>query len=454
MSQGLQTDINARTTDGTTYVSAGNTNTSAFNSMQAGPQPPSTAELGTLWLDTSNASFPTMRVYDSTAWSNVAVIDATNHRTRFVLDADKDTYIEGTGVDGAARIVSESAQIVGINSSGISVGTATPAVSIDCAGRTDAIQLPVGTDAQAPAPTAGRLRFSSDSTSLKVGNGSAWTEVSGSGGGVDDLDDISNVQIASQVAGQALVSTGTAHWANGTVGSAGLSAGAVVSTTIGTGAVLGTAIADGAITATHLAPQSGSPTAGDSVIVGTGGEFLFANRNLRQVGSLSFSVSNPSFTVTATAFNDPDRITVYLLGVGLQAAGFFVIRLGAGTDYDWDNVSFSKDGADTSNIVSFYRDSSDVGHILCGMESANTRISGKVTFERSDASNHYFMRADIMRHATTDTGNGRDGEQIFGVAQTGARANVVHAYGIDSAPPDINIVNVTTGYCRVVYTRN
>ena len=148
MSQGLQTSVNARTTDGVTYVATNNTNTSAFNSMQAGPQPPTTAELGTQWLNTQNGSFPVVEVHDGTGWVSCIVVDATNHRPRFILDADHDTYIEGTGVDGGARLVSESSQIVGINSSGISIGTGTPAVSIDCAGRTDAIQLPAGPDSR------------------------------------------------------------------------------------------------------------------------------------------------------------------------------------------------------------------------------------------------------------------------------------------------------------------
>lgn len=51
---------------------------------------------------------------------------------------------------------------------------------------TDAVEMPVGTDAQRPTPVAGMLRFNTDSTSFEGYDGSAWGAIGGGGGATED----------------------------------------------------------------------------------------------------------------------------------------------------------------------------------------------------------------------------------------------------------------------------
>lgn len=51
---------------------------------------------------------------------------------------------------------------------------------------TDAVEMPVGTDAQRPTPVAGMLRFNTTSTSFEGYDGSAWGAIGGGGGATED----------------------------------------------------------------------------------------------------------------------------------------------------------------------------------------------------------------------------------------------------------------------------
>ena len=429
MSQGLQTSINARTTDGVTYVGAGNTNVGAFNSMQSGPTAPSTGVLGTLWLDTSNGSLPAIRMNDGIQWVNCIVVDASNHRPRFILDADLDTYIEGTGVDGGGRIVSESAQIVGISSSGLSIGTATPAVSIDCAGRTDAIQLPAGPDSSAPAPTAGRMRWSTTSSSIKVANGTAWGALTGSGSGVASLGSIPGVTLTNQLSGQALVATGGTNWVNGTIGSAGigtgvvgsthLAAGAVTHAALGTRVVEGENVASGTLLTSHLGVTGSAASVGQIPTAQADGSVAWVsnayNNTRRIVGGYSIPSGRVGYISDTVASAGLTEIHINLselqfrnAGNPLAARGFTRLRFNApvgnqSSRYEWSAYwsNFSAGTRNIDDIVIMGPRAADTDYvILLGHQNHNQYISARIILRLLGGAWNVF--ANISRRTTSD----------------------------------------------------
>ena len=422
--------------------------------------------LGTLWLDTSNGSLPAIRVNDGVQWVNCIVVDASNHRPRFILDADLDTYIEGTGVDGGGRIVSESAQIVGINSSGISVGTATPAVSIDCAGRTDAIQLPAGPDSAAPAPTRGRMRWSTTSNSVKVANGTSWGALSGGGSGVASLGAIPNVTIVNQQSGQALVAFGTANWTNGTIGSAGLSAGAVVSTTIGTAAVTQNAVAPSAIDGARIAANSialreldtthsatSIPNTRALVVVGAKagvdskiGYLPVAGLNeYSERGGYAFTSTPVSGHTQSLGTTGVDEITIWISNMGVAAAGYTLIRLGAyfnnSSNWDWESSWSSKEARSTSNIVSMSRNG-DAGAIWFGHENTSQKINAKIDV-RSTVGGY-----DVVATAARRTTGEAEIATLVGHIGLPSSQRFLHWIGIAAAEADLSSGSVVGGSWR------
>ncbi len=68
-------------------------------------------------------------------------------------------------------------------SGNVGIGTTTPNFSLAIQG-TDAILIPVGTDAQRPVGTAGMVRYNTDVSTFEGYNGNAWTGL----GGVIDVD--------------------------------------------------------------------------------------------------------------------------------------------------------------------------------------------------------------------------------------------------------------------------
>ena len=85
------------------------------------------------------------------------------------------SFYEDTGTT-AEMFWDASAEALGI-------GTTTPAVKLDIDG-TDAVRLPVGTDAQRPTGAAGQIRFNSDSDEFEGYDGTAWGALGGGGGKV------------------------------------------------------------------------------------------------------------------------------------------------------------------------------------------------------------------------------------------------------------------------------
>lgn len=67
------------------------------------------------------------------------------------------------------------------NATKVGIGTSTPSVSLHI-NATDAIALPVGTDAQRPTPQPGYIRYNSDNGSVEVYVASGWKSFTDSGG--------------------------------------------------------------------------------------------------------------------------------------------------------------------------------------------------------------------------------------------------------------------------------
>lgn len=76
---------------------------------------------------------------------------------------------------------------------------------------TDAVEMPTGTDAQRPTPTAGMLRFNTTSTSFEGYDGSAWGDIGGGGGATEDAFYENSQTLAANVtisAGRNAMTTG------------------------------------------------------------------------------------------------------------------------------------------------------------------------------------------------------------------------------------------------------
>jgi len=69
-----------------------------------------------------------------------------------------------------------------LNNGNVGIGTTGPTVSLDVGSKTDAIRIPNGTTAQAPAAANGMLRYDTTTGKLRAVQGGAWTDVIGSGG--------------------------------------------------------------------------------------------------------------------------------------------------------------------------------------------------------------------------------------------------------------------------------
>jgi hypothetical protein len=101
------------------------------------------------------------------------------------------TYSNTTGVftytppDLSSYLTAESDTLDSVTGRG-----ATTANSLTVGGlhvdSTDAVEMPVGTDAQRPTPVAGMLRFNTTSTSFEGYDGSAWGAIGGGGGATED----------------------------------------------------------------------------------------------------------------------------------------------------------------------------------------------------------------------------------------------------------------------------
>ena len=80
------------------------------------------------------------------------------------------------------KAYSNSAVAMQINATGVSLGTAVPAVALDLSAKTDAIRVPSGTEAQRPAsPQVGDIRYNEDDDVFEGYRGStpSWGSLAG-----------------------------------------------------------------------------------------------------------------------------------------------------------------------------------------------------------------------------------------------------------------------------------
>ena len=93
----------------------------------------------------------------------------------------KDVQLGSDSIQTDSTIIQSASPTFFIKSDGlVGIGTTTPAVSLDVYS-TDAIRMPVGTEAQRPTGATGLLRFNSDATSFEGYDGTQWSEL-GAGG--------------------------------------------------------------------------------------------------------------------------------------------------------------------------------------------------------------------------------------------------------------------------------
>lgn len=109
------------------------------------------------------------------------------------LASTGDFIIQDAGVsqhifydNGDVRLGESNELYVDTDVARVGIGTASPRVSLDVGYKTDAIIIPVGTNAQRNAltPVTGMIRYNSDASTFEGYGGSAW----GSLGGVMDVD--------------------------------------------------------------------------------------------------------------------------------------------------------------------------------------------------------------------------------------------------------------------------
>ena len=172
-------DINANTTDGTTYVRQTDDRREALRSLESGNTAPVNPVTGMFWLDTSNLSFPHLRQYRGTGWISVWVMDVANGRIRMLLDNDRDSYIAPTGTDGQIGIWIEGQQAFTYGPNGLKFGGGSVDIALDMSGKTTAVWLPAGTTAQRPdaASYPGALRYNTDTARIEQSVSSTWVNV-------------------------------------------------------------------------------------------------------------------------------------------------------------------------------------------------------------------------------------------------------------------------------------
>jgi len=114
-------------------------------------------------------------------------IDASNNRVGIGTtspDSLLTVYSDGSKTGSLFHIATSSTDALYVNASGyIGLGTDSPSVSLYI-NTTDAVRLPVGTDAQRPSGTVGMIRFNTTASRFEGYNGTGWTGL----GGVIDLD--------------------------------------------------------------------------------------------------------------------------------------------------------------------------------------------------------------------------------------------------------------------------
>ena len=96
------------------------------------------------------------------------------------------TYEDVTNVDSVGLVTARQGVRLGTdasgvtvtgNTTGIGIGNASPATSIDISTQTGAVALPQGTTAQRPAGSNPYIRFNTTNSALEFYNGTNWVEI-------------------------------------------------------------------------------------------------------------------------------------------------------------------------------------------------------------------------------------------------------------------------------------
>ena len=96
------------------------------------------------------------------------------------------TYEDVTNVDSVGLVTARQGVRLGTagagvtvtgNATGIGIGNASPATSIDISTQTGAVALPQGTTAQRPAGSNPYIRFNTTNSALEFYNGTNWVEI-------------------------------------------------------------------------------------------------------------------------------------------------------------------------------------------------------------------------------------------------------------------------------------
>ena len=96
------------------------------------------------------------------------------------------TYEDVTNVDSVGLVTARQGVRLGTdasgvtvtgNTTGIGIGNASPATSIDISTQTGAVALPQGTTAQRPAGNNPYIRFNTTNSALEFYNGTNWVEI-------------------------------------------------------------------------------------------------------------------------------------------------------------------------------------------------------------------------------------------------------------------------------------
>ena len=98
-----------------------------------------------------------------------------------VLTYEDVTSVDSVGLETARQGVRLGTDASGVtvtgNTTGIGIGNASPATSIDISTQTGAVALPQGTTAQRPAGNNPYIRFNTTNSALEFYNGTNWVEI-------------------------------------------------------------------------------------------------------------------------------------------------------------------------------------------------------------------------------------------------------------------------------------
>lgn len=98
-----------------------------------------------------------------------------------VLTYEDVTSVDSVGLVTARQGVRLGTDAAGVtvtgNATGIGIGNASPATSIDISTQTGAVALPQGTTAQRPAGNNPYIRFNTTNSALEFYNGTNWVEI-------------------------------------------------------------------------------------------------------------------------------------------------------------------------------------------------------------------------------------------------------------------------------------